>query len=263
MVRCTSCGLHYVRPAAEVGADPRGLQAAAPTRTSSPRSRSASAPSASAWTRSSAWRGRPGKRVLDVGAAGGSFLSAARERGYEPHGCEPSTWMCAVRPRALRPRPASRGRSSTCPLKPGTDRPAHAVRRHRAHARPAGRPPPRLRAADARRRARDVLSRLRQPGRADARLALAVPAHRPPLLLHPGDDDRAAAPHRLRAAGLQAAPADPRARLRRQARGALPRPARRAGDRDRCASLGLERLPFQYWVGPDHGRRAEGRSLPA
>lgn len=36
----------------------------------------------------------PGKRVLDIGAAGGSFLFAARERGYEPLGCEPSTWMC-------------------------------------------------------------------------------------------------------------------------------------------------------------------------
>ena len=36
----------------------------------------------------------PGKRVLDVGTAGGSFLAIAREAGYEPHGCEPSTWMC-------------------------------------------------------------------------------------------------------------------------------------------------------------------------
>jgi SAM-dependent methyltransferase len=35
-----------------------------------------------------------GKRVLDVGAAGGSFLAMARERGYDPRGCEPSTWMC-------------------------------------------------------------------------------------------------------------------------------------------------------------------------
>ncbi len=36
----------------------------------------------------------PGRRVLDVGTAGGSFLSVARERGYEPLGCEPSRWMC-------------------------------------------------------------------------------------------------------------------------------------------------------------------------
>jgi 2-polyprenyl-3-methyl-5-hydroxy-6-metoxy-1,4-benzoquinol methylase len=37
----------------------------------------------------------PGRRVLDVGAAGGSFLAEARKRGYEPSGCEPSEWMCA------------------------------------------------------------------------------------------------------------------------------------------------------------------------
>jgi SAM-dependent methyltransferase len=32
--------------------------------------------------------------VMDVGAAGGSFLAMAKKRGYEPIGCEPSTWMC-------------------------------------------------------------------------------------------------------------------------------------------------------------------------
>ena len=36
----------------------------------------------------------PGKRVLDVGTAGGSFLAEARKAGYEPYGCEPSAWMC-------------------------------------------------------------------------------------------------------------------------------------------------------------------------
>ena len=37
----------------------------------------------------------PGKRVLDIGAAGGSFLAVARKRGYAPDGCEPSAWMCS------------------------------------------------------------------------------------------------------------------------------------------------------------------------
>jgi len=36
----------------------------------------------------------PGKTVLDVGAAGGSFLAEAKKRGYDVMGCEPSTWMC-------------------------------------------------------------------------------------------------------------------------------------------------------------------------
>jgi len=36
----------------------------------------------------------PGKRILDVGAAGGSFLHVAQQRGYEPFGCEPNNWMC-------------------------------------------------------------------------------------------------------------------------------------------------------------------------
>ncbi|MEW5894765.1 MAG: class I SAM-dependent methyltransferase [Candidatus Omnitrophota bacterium] len=33
-------------------------------------------------------------RVLDVGTAGGSFLAAARKRGWEVEGCEPNRWLC-------------------------------------------------------------------------------------------------------------------------------------------------------------------------
>jgi SAM-dependent methyltransferase len=36
-----------------------------------------------------------GKSVLDVGCAGGAFLVAAREVGFDPHGVEPSRWMAA------------------------------------------------------------------------------------------------------------------------------------------------------------------------
>jgi SAM-dependent methyltransferase len=36
-----------------------------------------------------------GKRVLDVGCAGGAFLVAARELGFEGVGIEPSRWMAA------------------------------------------------------------------------------------------------------------------------------------------------------------------------
>lgn len=33
-------------------------------------------------------------RVLDVGAAGGSFLGVAKRRGWEVAGCEPNRWLC-------------------------------------------------------------------------------------------------------------------------------------------------------------------------
>jgi SAM-dependent methyltransferase len=35
------------------------------------------------------------KKVLDVGCAGGAFLVAAREHGFDAHGVEPSRWMAA------------------------------------------------------------------------------------------------------------------------------------------------------------------------
>jgi SAM-dependent methyltransferase len=34
-----------------------------------------------------------GKRILDVGCAGGAFLVAAREAGFDVHGIEPSYWL--------------------------------------------------------------------------------------------------------------------------------------------------------------------------
>ena len=93
MVRCTSCGLHYVRPRLKWELILEGYRGGTDENFVSQIA-----------FRERTFRkcldkiermARPaGKRVLDVGAAGGSFLYAARERGYEPHGCEPSTWMC-------------------------------------------------------------------------------------------------------------------------------------------------------------------------
>jgi len=94
MVRCASCGLHYVRPRLKWELILEGYRGGTDENFVS-----------QVAFRERTFRGcldkieriaRPsGRRVLDVGAAGGSFLAAARERGYEPLGCEPSTWMCA------------------------------------------------------------------------------------------------------------------------------------------------------------------------
>ncbi|HEU0104927.1 MAG TPA: class I SAM-dependent methyltransferase [Vicinamibacteria bacterium] len=93
MVRCTSCGLCYVRPRLRWelilegyrgGTDENFVSQIAFRETTFRKCLDKIekiAPPA-------------GKRVLDVGAAGGSFLAMARERGYAPLGCEPSTWMC-------------------------------------------------------------------------------------------------------------------------------------------------------------------------
>lgn len=93
MVRCTTCGLHYVRPRLKAdmilegygsGTDPGFVsQIAFRERTF-----------ARCLDRVESVAPPPVKRVLDVGAAGGSFLSVARERGYEASGCEPSAWLC-------------------------------------------------------------------------------------------------------------------------------------------------------------------------
>ncbi len=39
------------------------------------------------------WRIKPGK-ILDIGTAGGSFLHAARQKGWDVYGCEPNRWLC-------------------------------------------------------------------------------------------------------------------------------------------------------------------------
>jgi SAM-dependent methyltransferase len=94
MVRCLECGLHYVRPRLRwelILEGYRGGTDEAFVSQVSMRERTFRR----CLDRVEAVARPPGRRVLDVGAAGGSFLAVARERGYEPLGCEPSTWMCA------------------------------------------------------------------------------------------------------------------------------------------------------------------------
>jgi 2-polyprenyl-3-methyl-5-hydroxy-6-metoxy-1,4-benzoquinol methylase len=93
MVRCTSCGLCYVRPRLKWELILEGYRGAVDETFVS----QASFRERTFGRCLDAIEGlaRPaGKRVLDVGAAGGSFLSVAEKRGYEPLGCEPSSWMC-------------------------------------------------------------------------------------------------------------------------------------------------------------------------
>jgi len=94
MVRCTSCGLHYVRPRLRWDLILEGYRGGTDENFVSQvamRERTFRA----CLAKLEKVAPPPGRRVLDVGAAGGSFLAMARARGYEPLGCEPSTWMCA------------------------------------------------------------------------------------------------------------------------------------------------------------------------
>jgi SAM-dependent methyltransferase len=93
MVRCTQCGLYYVRPRLRWDLILEGYKGGTDENFVSQisfRERTF----ARCLDRVEAALKPPGKRVMDVGAAGGSFLKVARDRGYEPVGCEPSTWMC-------------------------------------------------------------------------------------------------------------------------------------------------------------------------
>jgi len=94
MVRCAGCGLFYVRPRLRWDLILEGYRGGSDeTFVSQVSMREKTFRRGLRHIESAAKP--PGRRVLDVGAAGGSFLAVARERGYEPMGCEPSAWMCA------------------------------------------------------------------------------------------------------------------------------------------------------------------------
>lgn len=91
LVQCRSCDLVFVSPrvrattlveAYSEGDDPVFIsQAAARERTF-----------ARSLARIEELTGGPG-RIFDIGTAGGSFLAAARARGWEVDGCEPNRWL--------------------------------------------------------------------------------------------------------------------------------------------------------------------------
>jgi SAM-dependent methyltransferase len=93
LVQCAECGLFYVRPRLRWDLILQGYQGGTDENFVSQvafRERTFER----CLNRVEAVAVPPGKRVLDIGAAGGSFLAVARKRGYEPAGCEPSGWMC-------------------------------------------------------------------------------------------------------------------------------------------------------------------------
>ena len=248
---CTTCGR------ACAGSSSSRATAAARTRTSSPRSRSARRTFRKCLDKIETISRPSGKRVLDVGAAGGSFLAMARERGYEPLGCEPSTWMCqfAREHYGLDLHP---GTIFDMPLEPGSidlltlwDVIEHtpdpkAVLRARAraaHARAACSP---CRGPTTGAWPRALLGS-RWPFLLTVHLYYFAPPTMTELLRRTG----------FRAAGLPQAPADPRARLRGQC--ARRRTwARLAGlvTRPHSAARPRARSRFAVLGRPDDGRGA-------
>lgn len=93
LVQCAACGLFYVRPRLRWELILEGYQGGSDLNFVSQvafRERTFER----CLDRVEAVAKPPGRRVLDIGAAGGSFLAVARKRGYQPIGCEPSAWMC-------------------------------------------------------------------------------------------------------------------------------------------------------------------------
>jgi 2-polyprenyl-3-methyl-5-hydroxy-6-metoxy-1,4-benzoquinol methylase len=93
LVRCRRCGLHYVSPRLRPELILQGYQEAIDEGFAS-QAEQRERTFGRCLDRIEKDAPPPGKRVLDVGAASGSFLAEARRRGYETHGCEPSEWMC-------------------------------------------------------------------------------------------------------------------------------------------------------------------------
>ena len=95
VVRCTDCGLQYVNPRPKPELIIDGYASAEdPTFVAQNPQRIATFSKAlqRVFLRLGQTAGH-GRRLLDVGSAGGAFLVAARNFGFDPVGVEPSRWM--------------------------------------------------------------------------------------------------------------------------------------------------------------------------
>lgn len=93
LVRCRQCGLVFVSPRVQAGTIVDSYSAGEdPTFVSQAEARERTFGESVA--RIEALTGGPG-RVFDIGTADGSFLAAARARGWQVDGCEPNRWVAA------------------------------------------------------------------------------------------------------------------------------------------------------------------------
>jgi 2-polyprenyl-3-methyl-5-hydroxy-6-metoxy-1,4-benzoquinol methylase len=93
LVRCRRCGLVFVSPRVQAGTIVESYSAGEdPTFVSQAEARERTFGESVA--RIEELTGGPG-RVFDIGTAGGSFLAAARSRGWQVDGCEPNRWLAA------------------------------------------------------------------------------------------------------------------------------------------------------------------------
>ena len=93
LVRCRRCGLVFVSPRVQAGAIVDSYSAGEdPVFVSQAEAREKTFGESVA--RIETLTGGPG-RVFDIGTAGGSFLAAARARGWQVDGCEPNRWLAA------------------------------------------------------------------------------------------------------------------------------------------------------------------------
>jgi SAM-dependent methyltransferase len=95
VVECSSCSLLYVNPrAASELTVSSYADAVDPTFVAQNENRIATfRRSTQGVLKKLGWSGGGGRRLLDIGCAGGAFPAAARDLGFNPVGVEPSRWM--------------------------------------------------------------------------------------------------------------------------------------------------------------------------
>lgn len=93
VVKCKRCGLVYVNPRLKANLIVEGYAEGSDENFIS-QADAREATFDSSLTQIEKYAPHKGK-ILDIGTAGGSFLAAAKKRGWDVQGCEPNKWMAA------------------------------------------------------------------------------------------------------------------------------------------------------------------------